>query len=213
MLTQIQHLSREVRQELALLPESPSREELYVLWTHLLQRYFPFRLHSFLPNLADLPDETEVKYTLGTHQETDTSHIALTVGREYGPFDRLNFLHVFCQAEPKPMEGGSRLVEILHVFRQAERTDGASHLPEMEEKLKEEMTTDFHSLIARGRGMTIHGAIVIGREVSFYKLKRDGSFECMTWLVQEKKSLHIVHDMRTITTHLMQINYEVRMRD
>lgn len=192
MLTHVQHLPREMRQELALLPEKPTREELYVLWTHLLQRYFPFRLHGFLPNLSDLPDETEVKYTLGIHQESETSHISLAVGREYGPFDRLNFLHVFCQAESK---------------------EGALLLAELQEKFKEEMMADFHSLIARGRGMTIHGAIVIGHEVNFYKLKRDWSFECMTWLVQEKKSLHIIHDMRTITTHLMQINYEVRMRD
>ncbi|GIK06322.1 hypothetical protein Aspvir_001969 [Aspergillus viridinutans] len=185
------HLPLEVREKLALLPESPSREELYVLWTHLLQRYFPFPLHASLPNLPDLPDETEVKYALGSHQESETSHISLTVGREYGPFDRLNFLHVFCQAEPKE----------------------EWHLAELQAKLKEEMMKSSHCQIARGRGMTIHGAIVIGREVRFYKLKRDGSFECMAWLVQGKQSLHILQDMRIITTHLMQISYEVRMRD
>lgn len=76
MLTLIQHLPLELREELALLPESPSREELYVLWTHLLQRYFPFPLHGSLPNLLDLPDETAVKYALGNHQESESSHIA-----------------------------------------------------------------------------------------------------------------------------------------
>ncbi|KAH2117602.1 hypothetical protein KXW75_004250, partial [Aspergillus fumigatus] len=180
------HLPLELREKLALLPESPSREEIYVLWTHLLQRYFPFRLHGSLPNLADLPDETAVKYALGNHQESESSHIALAVGREYGPFDRLSFLHVFCQAETKEKW----------------------HLAEMQDKLKEEMMKSSHCEIARRRGMTIHGAIVVSRQVEFYKMKRDGSFECMTWLAQEKKRLHILRDMRTITSHLMQINYE-----
>ncbi|KAH1726347.1 hypothetical protein KXX25_009217 [Aspergillus fumigatus] len=180
------HLPLELREKLALLPESPSREEIYVLWTHLLQRYFPFRLHGSLPNLADLPDETAVKYALGYHQESESSHIALAVGRDYGPFDRLSFLHVFCQAETKEKW----------------------HLAEMQDKLKEEMMKSSHCEIARRRGMTIHGAIVVSRQVEFYKMKRDGSFECMTWLAQEKKRLHILRDMRTITSHLMQINYE-----
>ncbi|KAF4161809.1 hypothetical protein CNMCM6936_002962 [Aspergillus lentulus] len=180
------HLPLQLREELALLPESPSREELYVLWTHLLQRYFPFPLHGSLPNLPDLPDETAVKYALGNHQESESSHIALAVGREYGPFDRLSFLHVFCQAE----------------------TQEEWHLAEMQNKLKEEMMKSSHCQIARGRGMTIHGAIVVGREVEFYKMKRDGSFESMAWLAQEKKSLHILRDMRIITSHLMQISYE-----
>ncbi|PKX95996.1 uncharacterized protein P174DRAFT_368863 [Aspergillus novofumigatus IBT 16806] len=191
MLTRIQHLPLELREKLVLLPESPSREELYVLWTHILQRYFPFPLHGSLPNLPDLPDETAVKYALGNHHESESSHIALAVGREYGPFDRLNFLHVFCQAETKE----------------------EWHLAEMQNKLKEEMMKSSHSQIARGRGMTIHGAIAVGRKVEFYKMKRDGSFECMTWLAQEKKSLHILRDMRIITSHLMQISYEVRLRD
>ncbi|KAH1814069.1 hypothetical protein KXX27_005373, partial [Aspergillus fumigatus] len=180
------HLPLELREKLALLPESPSREEIYVLWTHLLQRYFPFRLHGSLPNLVDLPDETAVKYALGYHQESESSHIALAVGRDYGPFDRLSFLHVFCQAETKEKW----------------------HLAEMQDKLKEEMMKSSHCEIARRRGMTIHGAIVVSRQVEFYKMKRDGSFECMTWLAQEKKRLHILRDMRTITSHLMQINYE-----
>ncbi|KAF7155589.1 hypothetical protein CNMCM5623_008131 [Aspergillus felis] len=180
------HLPLEVREKLALLPESPSREELYVVWTHLLQRYFPFPLHGSLPNLPDLPDETEVKYALGNHQESETSHISLAVGHEYGPFDRLNFLHLFCQAEPKQ----------------------EWHFAQLQAKLKEEMMKSSHCHIARERGMTIHGAIVVGREVQFYKLKRDGSFECMTWLVQGKQSLHILQDMRIITSHLMQISYK-----
>ncbi|GIJ90094.1 hypothetical protein Asppvi_009044 [Aspergillus pseudoviridinutans] len=191
MLTHIQHLPLEVREKLALLPESPSREELYVVWTHLLQRYFPFPLPGSLPNLPDLPDETEVKYALGNHQESEAPHISLTVGREYSPFDRLNFLHLFCQAAPKE----------------------EWHVAELQTKLKEEMMKSSHCHIARGRGMTIHGAIVVGREVQFYKLKRDGLFECMTWLVQGKQSLHILQDMRIITAHLMQISYEVRICD
>ncbi|GFF51390.1 conserved hypothetical protein [Aspergillus udagawae] len=191
MLTHIQHLPLELREKLALLPESPSREELYVLWTSLLQRYFPFPLRGSFPNLPDLPDETEVKYALSHHQESENSHSSLVIGREYGPFDRLNFLHVFCQAEPKE----------------------EWHMAELHAKLKEEMMKSSHCHIARGRGMIIHGAIVIGREVKFYKLKRDGSFKCMAWLVQGKQTLHILRDMRIITTHLMQISYEVRMRD
>ncbi|GIC88704.1 uncharacterized protein Aud_005102 [Aspergillus udagawae] len=103
------HLPLEVREKVALLPESPSREELYVLWTNLLQRHFPFPLRGSLPNLPDLPDETE--------------------------------------AEPKE----------------------EWHLAELQATLKEEMMKSSHCHIARGRGMTIHGAIVVGREAKFYK--------------------------------------------
>ncbi|RHZ45970.1 uncharacterized protein CDV56_102395 [Aspergillus thermomutatus] len=188
----VDHLPLEVRQELALLPEKPSREELYVLWTHLLQRYFPFRLYGFPPDLADLPDRTEVEYALCMNQESQDSHIALSVARGYGPFDRVYFMHVFCLGEPE-FEKPFVVVELRA-------------------KLREQMLKQAYSEIARERGMTIHGVIVLGREVRFYKLKPDGSFEGLTWF-GERRALHILEDMRAITSHLMQIGYEVRMRD